>query len=312
MSEHSRRDFMIRSAAAGAAALGAKELLAAEAGPAGMTIAKWTGPPPQGNGAVDAMAAQLTEKAIEGLGGLGRFVKRGDVVWVKPNIGWDRSPELAANTNPAVVATLVRLCFEAGAKKVKVGDNSCDRPDASYQSSGIPDAVRPLGAEVLLPDRLRFRETAINGERVKTLPMYPQILDCDVVINAPIAKHHGLAGLTLSMKNYMGVMEDRRSFHQALPECLADLTRFMKPRTAICLLDCVRTLNAHGPKGGNPADVVMHNTIAAGVDPVAIDAFGAELMGRKPDQIASIVKGQEAGLGTMDYRSLAPREIAVS
>ncbi|HUT93194.1 MAG TPA: DUF362 domain-containing protein [Thermoguttaceae bacterium] len=311
MSEHSRREFLVRSATAGALAFGAKDLLAAQAAAADMTIAKWTGAEATSNSQIDKVAAQLTEKAIEGLGGMKRFVSRGDVVWVKPNIGWDRTPELAANTNPAVVATLVRLSFEAGAKTVKVGDNPCDLAEKTYDASGIAAAVRPLGAKVVLLDRKRFRETSVKGERMKTLLMYPEILDCDVVINVPVVKHHALASCTACMKNYMGVIDERRPFHQALPECLVDLTRFMKPRTGLHVLDGVRILQGHGPKGGNPADVVLKTTIAAGVDPVALDAFGAELMGRKPSEIGSVVKGNEAGLGTMDYRSLA-REIAVS
>jgi len=252
----------------------------------------------------------LTEKAIEGMGGLKRFVGKGDVVWVKPNIGWDRTPELAANTNPDVVVTVVRLCFDAGAKTVKVGDNPCDLPDKTYVSSGIPAAVKAVGAEVIMLDRSRFRDTAIGGERVKSIPIYPEILDCDLVINVPIAKHHGLANATLCMKNYMGVIESRNVFHQAIGECVVDLTRFMKPR--ITILDAVRVLTGHGPKGGNPADVQMKMTVAAGVDTVALDALGAELLGRKPTEIDSIVRGQRAGLGTMNYRSLALREIAVS
>jgi uncharacterized protein (DUF362 family) len=312
MSQHSRREFIVRSAAAGTLAFGAGGLLASEAATPEMTIAKWTGANASTSGQIDRVAAQLTEKAIEGLGGIRRFVSRGSVVWVKPNIGWDRAPELAANTNPAVVATVVRLCFEAGAKTVKVGDNPCDLPEKTYVASGIPDAVRPLGAKVVRVDRRRFRKTSVGGQRMKTMLLYPEILDCDLVINVPIVKHHGLATCTLCMKNYLGVIENRGSFHQALPECIADLTRFMQPRTALHVLDGVRILKNHGPKGGNPADVVLKTTVAAGVDPVALDAFGAELMGRKPTDVGTVVKGSEAGLGTMDYRSLALREIAVS
>ncbi len=309
----SRRDFLVRSAA-GVSAAAAGQLLAfgaaEEQKPADMAIARWKG---EGAPAADELAkvaTQLTEKAISGLGGLGRFVGKGAVVWVKPNIGWDSAPELAANCNPDVVATVVRLCFEAGAKTVKVGDNPCDLAAKTYVSSGIPAAVRPLGAEVIMLDRSRFRETAIGGEKVKTLPIYPEILDCDLVINIAVAKHHGLANATLCMKNFMGVMENRRTFHQAIPVCVADLTRFMKPRIAI--LDAVRVLTAHGPRGGNPADVAIKTTVAAGVDLVALDALGAEILGRKPTEISTIVKGQEVGLGKMDYRSLALKEFAVS
>jgi len=315
MDQPSRRDFLARSAAAaGALALGAENLLAGEAAgdakPTDMCIARWKEPKDLKSEQMPKAAVKLTEAAIEGVGGLKRFVSKGDVVWVKPNIGWDRTPELAANTNPDVVATLVRLCFEAGAKTVKVGDNPCDLAQKTYQTSGIAEAVRPLGTEVLFLDRRRFRDTSIKGERVKTIPMYPEILDCDLVINVPIVKHHGLAKATMCMKNYMGVIEQRRTFHQAIAVSLADLTRYMKPR--ICVLDATRILTAHGPKGGNPDDVQIKGTIAAGTDIVALDAWGAEVMGKKPADVGSIVKGQEVGLGTMDYRSLNLKETTVS
>jgi len=313
MSDCSRRDFMIRSAA-GALAVGAKNLSAVEAAPAQkpaeMTIARWKGAQKLSAAGLKRAAVKLTEKALEGMGGLKRFVGRGDVVWVKPNIGWDRTPELAANTNPDVVATIVRLCFDAGAKTVKVGDNPCNLAAKTYHNSGIAAAVRPLGARVVFLDKSRFRKTAVRGERLKSLLLHPEILESDLVINVPIAKHHGLAEVTLCMKNYMGVMENRTPFHQAMPACLADLTRFMKPR--ICVLDAVRTLTAHGPRGGNPADVKLKTTVAAGVDIVALDALGAELLGRKPEEIGTISKGAEVGLGKIDYRSLALQEIDVS
>jgi len=313
MSKRSRRDFMVRSAA-GMLAAGTGELLAQEAAtggkPTDMSIARWTGTKDSTAKGLKQIAVKLTEKAIEGLGGLKRFVSNGDVVWVKPNIAWDRAPELAANTNPDVVATIVRLCLEAGAKIVKVGDNPCNLAAKTYQSTGIAAAADAAGARMVFLDRSRFRETAIKGERLKSLLLYPEILECDLVINVPIVKHHGLAEATLCMKNYMGVIENRSSFHQALPVCVADLTRFMKPR--ICVMDAVRTLPAHGPRGGNLNDVKFKWTVAAGVDIVALDALGAELLGRRPEDIGTIVKGKEVGLGTMDYRSLSLREIAVS
>lgn len=312
MSSHSRRQF-VKQSAAGMLALGTAGSLSfgqQAAQPAKMAIARWAGSGTPPADQVPRIAAELTSQAIAALGGMGRFVRRHDVVWVKPNIGWDRSPELAANTNPAVVETMVRLCFEAGAKKVKVGDNPCDLPQNTYANSGIADAARRAGAEVVFLDRERFKTVAIKGERVKQLPMYPEVLDCDLVINIPVAKHHALATATLCMKNYMGVIEQRRTFHQAIPECLADLTRFMRPQ--ICVLDAVRVLLRHGPKGGNPADVAMPMAVAAGVDIVALDALGAELLGKKPEEIGSIPSGERAGLGTKDYRSLAPKEIAVS
>jgi len=313
MSKHSRRDFLARSAA-GVSLLGGGNLLLQETRaaekPADMSIARWTGAKDLTAEQLSKVAVQLTEQAVAGIGGLKRFISRGDVVWVKPNIAWDRTPELAANTNPDVLATVVRLCFEAGAKTVKVGDNPCNPAPRTYPASGLAAAARSAGAEVVFLDPTRFREMSIGGERIKKHPVCPEIIECDLLVNVPIVKHHGLAEATMCMKNFMGVVDNRRVFHQALPECITDLNRFLKPR--ISIMDAVRILKAHGPRGGNLADVELKTTVAAGVDVVALDAFGAELLGRKPEEIGTVVKGQEAGLGTMDYRSLAPREIAVS
>lgn len=299
------------SAAAGLLAARPDLLLAQASGkPLDMAVTRWSGAKPAADAAVKDVAVKLTEQAINSLGGMKRFVSRGDVVWVKPNIGWDRAPETAANTNPDVVATIIRLCFDAGAKTVKVGDNPCDVAEKTYAASGIADAAREAGAKVVFLDRTRFKEAKIGGELVKTIPVYPEIIDADLVINVPIVKHHRLAGLTMCMKNYMGVIDKRNTFHQAIPPSLADLTRFMKPR--LCVLDATRMLKANGPKGGKLEDVETKWTLAAGVDIVALDAWGAEVIGRKPTDIESIVKGQEYGLGKMDYRSLALRELAVS
>ena len=321
MSEFSRREFMVGSAAGllalGAGPLGATQLLAAQDKPADMAISRWTGPKELDAAELKRAAVQLTEKAMAAIGGIGRFVKKGDVVWVKPNIGWDRKPETAGNTNPDVVATIVRLCLDAGAKTVKVGDNPVDQATKSYESSAIPAAVRDLGAEVVFLDRNRFRDAAIKGERLKSIPIYPDIVECDLVINVPVAKHHRLTDVTLCMKNYLGVIERRQLIHQDFNApmgeagtAMADLTRFMKPR--LCILDGIRVLLRNGPKGGNLADVKWAGTVAAGTDIVALDALGAELLGRKPKEVKSIVKGEQAGLGKIDYRSLTPREISVT
>ena len=257
MREHTRREFLNHSAAAaGMLALGGQSLFARQAAaaskPADMTIARWAGKGQPAAAELKQIAIKLTEKAIEGLGGLKRFVSRGSVVWIKPNIGWDRTPEQAANTNPDVVAALVRLCFEAGAKTVKVGDNTCNRAQATYQKSGIAAAAKDAGAEVVFLDRSRFRETAIKGERIKSIPIYPAILDCDLLINVPIVKHHMLAKSHDVHEELHG--RDRKSTSVSpghSPPALADLTRFLKPQ--LCVLDAMRILTAHGPMGGNPA-----------------------------------------------------------
>jgi uncharacterized protein (DUF362 family) len=310
MSSYSRRDFLTHSAAAaGMVALQPGRLMAAEK-PAEMAIAKYSGQENLNPQQFKDLAVKLTEKAIEGIGGMKRFVSKGSVVWVKPNIGWDRTPEQAANTNPDVLATIIKACFDAGAKTVKIGDNPCDKKEATYANSGLAAIAKTMGAEVLYVDLERFRKMDVKGERVKQIGVYPAMVECDLVINVPLPKHHRLADLTACMKNYMGVIDDRKSFHQDIPTSLADITRFMKPQ--ICILDAMRVLVANGPKGGKLEDVRVRTTVAAGTDIVALDALAAELIDRKPADIKTIVKGQEAGLGKMDYRKLALKEIAVS
>jgi uncharacterized protein (DUF362 family) len=312
MWKQSRRDFLV-SSAAGALALPAGMLLAAPAAkPIDMAIARWAGAKDLSNAQIDQAAGKMAERAIEALGGMKRFVKRGDVVWIKPNIGWDRKPEQAACTNPEIVAALVRLAFDAGAKTVKMGDNPVHPAGKTYESSGIAAAAKAAGAKVVYLDKSRFRKAAIGGEKIREIPVYPEIMDCDLVINVPLVKHHVLSSLTMCMKNYLGVVENRQIFHQDLPVCIADITRYMRAQSRLHLLEGVRILTGHGPTGGNLSDVQVKMTLAAGTDIVALDAWGAELIGKKPGEIGSIVHGQKVGLGKLDYRSLALREIAVS
>ncbi|HOZ48173.1 MAG TPA: DUF362 domain-containing protein [Candidatus Hydrogenedentes bacterium] len=269
-----------------------------------------TGPVTDNEG-VDANAKIMTEKAIEALGGMGRFVKKGDSVWIKPNMAWDRQPEQAANTNPVVVATLVKLCLDAGAKKVRVGDNPCNEAPKCYPHSGIEAAAKAAGAEVVYLDSNRFKDYDVGGKVLTQWPVYPDIVESDLVINAPIVKHHSIAKATMCMKNYMGVVSGNRGlWHPDLATCLCEITAFMKPR--LCVLDATRIMTAHGPTGGNLEDVQRKDMIAAGTDIVAIDAWGAELLGHQPQDIASVAAGAEAGLGQMDYRKLAFRELSVA
>lgn len=241
--------------------------------------------------------------AVNALGGMGRFIAKNDIVVIKPNMAWDRTPEQAGNTNPEVVAGAVRMCFEAGAKKVKVFDRSVNDPRRCYVQSGIAAAARAAGAETPYMDDRKFKEMNINGRSLKSWPLYSEIFEADKVINIPIAKHHGLARLTLSMKNWMGIMGGRRShIHQNLDESLADLAKFVKP--ALTILDAVRILKANGPQGGSLDDVEKLDTVIAGTDPVAVDSFGATLFGMQGKDLGYVRFGHEIGLGVMDLDSL--------
>jgi uncharacterized protein (DUF362 family) len=250
-----------------------------------------------------ASPAAIVTAAVDALGGIKRFVSRGDIVVVKPNIGWDRTPEQAANTNPEVVAAVVRLCFEAGAKKVKVFDRPVNDPRRCYVQSGIAAAVSALGAGADYMDDRKFRDMALNGLALKSWPLYTDIFEADKVINVPIAKHHGLAKLTLSMKNWMGVMGgSRRQIHQKLDESLVDLSMKIKP--ALTILDAVRIITANGPQGGSLEDVKKLDTVVAGIDPVAIDSYGATLFGMKGSDLGYVTLGHKLGLGQMDLKKM--------
>ncbi|MDX9975091.1 MAG: DUF362 domain-containing protein [FCB group bacterium] len=310
MANQTRRDFLKWSAAAGGAVALSKVASAQDAS-ATMAIARCNSAPVD-PAAFSAMAVKMTTQAVDALGGMQRFVKSGDSVWVKPNIGWDRVPELAANTNPDVVATLVKLCLAAGAKQVKVGDYTCNEATKSYVSSGIEAAAKAAGAEIVYIDTNRFREIDLKGKILKKWPVYPDIVEADLIINCPVVKHHSIATMTGCMKNYMGICDNRQKWHQNLSQCLCDITKFLQPKARLCVLDAIRILTANGPTGGDPKDVKQLNTLAAGTDIVALDAWGAELLGHKPEAIPSIAAGFAEGLGVMDYRSLSPREIEIA
>ncbi len=257
-----------------------------------------------------ASPEKIVKAALDALGGIRKFIARGDIVVIKPNIGWDRTPEQAGNTNPEVVAAVVKLCFEAGAKKVKVFDRPVNDPRRCYVQSGIAPAVSALGAEADYVDDRKFKDMAINGQALKSWPLYTDIFEADKVINIPIAKHHGLAKLTMSMKNWMGVMGgSRRQIHQKLDESLVDLSTKIKP--TLTILDAVRILTANGPQGGSLADVKKLDTIIVGVDQVAIDSYGATLFGMKGSDLGYVTLGHKIGLGQMDLSKLHIKNLQV-
>jgi uncharacterized protein (DUF362 family) len=251
-----------------------------------------------------AAADKITRAAVDALGGMRSFISKGDVVVIKPNIGWDRTPEQAANTNPMVVATLVRMALEAGAKKVKVFDRTCNDPRRCYVQSGIQAAAQAAGADVSFIDDRKFREVKIpGGVAIQSWPLYAELMEADKIINAPVAKHHGIGKLTMAHKNWMGMMGgDRAKIHQRLDDSLVDLSLVIKP--CLTVLDAVRILTAHGPQGGNLADVKKLDTIIAGVNQVSVDAYGATLFGMKGSDLGYVTRGAQRGLGVMDLGKL--------
>jgi uncharacterized protein (DUF362 family) len=299
-----RRTFLKSAAIAGCGLLAGEQFLSLTpvwaADQYDLVVAQGTGKKP----------ADITKAAINAIGSMKKFISRGDVVVVKPNIGWDRLPEQAANTNPEVVATIVKLCFEAGAKRVKVFDRTCNDPRRCYKQSGIADAVSALGAEISHIDDRRFRDISIKGQVLKSWPLYRDIFEADKIINVPIAKHHGLAKLTMAMKNWMGVMGGNRgSIHQKIGESLADLCLVIKP--TLTVLDAVRILTANGPQGGDLKDVKKIDTVIAGVNQVAVDSYGATLFGMKGTDLSYVRAGAAIGIGSMDLAGMKIKKLNV-
>jgi uncharacterized protein (DUF362 family) len=244
--------------------------------------------------------AQITKNVIDALGGIKRFVKAGDIVVVKPNMGWDRKPEFAATTHPLVMRAIAEECLKAGAKRVKVFDNPCNDPRRSYENSGIPAALKGMdNVEVKQMEEERYKKTKLNGVALKEWELYTEALSANVFISVPIAKHHSLTGLTLACKNIMGIMGGNRGYiHREIEDALADVNSAVKSHLVI--IDATRILTNHGPTGGSLRDVKVLNKLIASTDMVAADAYATGLFGLKPTEIPITVTAHKRGLGEID------------
>ena len=254
----------------------------------------------------------LVRRALAALGGLERFVRPGDDVIVKPNICVAyHTYEYAATTNPWVVAALVRLALEAGARRVRVMDYPFGgSPEEAYVRSGIQEQVQAAGGQMELMAPFKFAEVPIpQGQDLKRWTVYQEALKADVLIDVPIAKHHSLARLTLGMKNLMGLIQNRSAMHRNLGQRLADLASLFRP--ALTVVDAVRILVDNGPTGGRLEDVRKPDTIIVSPDIVAADAYAATLFGLRPDDLDYVRAGAAMGLGRSDLRSLRVEEISV-
>lgn len=258
--------------------------------------------------------AEITRRSVAAVGGMDRYVKPGQTVIVKPNICHvTRGVEYGSTTHPEVVGTLVSLALAAGARKVQVMDSPFSgRPDEAYARSGIADAVAAAGGEMAVMTPVAFVDTPIpQGRSLRSWSAYQPALEADVIIDVPVAKHHSIAGLTLGMKNLMGLIDPvgRGRFHGNLHQNIADLTTLFRP--ALTVVDAVRLLMAHGPTGGNLNDVRWENAVIASPDIVAADAFAATLFGKQPQDVGYIVAAAAMGLGQADLAALRIEELSL-
>ncbi|HOX30933.1 MAG TPA: DUF362 domain-containing protein [Spirochaetales bacterium] len=307
-----RRDFLTRCASFGAAAL----LLSIKRG-AGPLLAQVPSAA-QGSKAPDIVAvkggsqAARLDRALRELGGIGAFVRKGQTVVIKPNIGWSQGPEVAANTDPELVARLVEHCLEAGASKVWVFDHSCDNGPSSYRASKIEGYAKAAGAVVVPGESSSYyQEVPVPGARsLKKTRVHELILAADAFINVPVLKDHSGAGMTCAMKNLMGIVWDRSEFHRlGLDQCIADACLFRKPTLSI--VDAGRVMLSGGPRGYPGSRYGEQRMLIASTDIVALDAVSARTLGRAPSDFEYIAKAEERGLGTSDTSRLAISRLTI-
>jgi len=252
----------------------------------------------------------LMEKTFDAAGGIGRFVSRGDVVVIKPNISWARPPQLAASNNPDVLRAVIELCQAAGAKKVRIADNTIHDARRCFAITGVGKVAKETGADLIFPRSSLMREMKLRGKRLDVWPVFIPVVEGDKLINLPVAKHHALSTLTLGMKNWIGAVGGRRSaLHQDVHQTIVDLARFFKP--TVTLIDATKIMIRNGPSGGSASDVATRNTLILSNDQVAADAKGAGLFDRRPEEIGFLRLAQREGLGSYDLSGVAQQRVSL-
>lgn len=247
--------------------------------------------------------------ALGAIGGIKRFVKPGEKVVIKPNVGWDRTPEQAANSNPHLIGELTRMCLSAGASQVVVTDVTCNYAPRCFIRSGIRETVEKAGGKIILARDQDFVKTDLGGEILSVWPVLRHFMECDKLINVPIVKDHTLSTCTIGMKNLYGILGGRRNqLHQALDQSIVDLARFCTP--TLTVVDATRVLLRGGPTGGSLDDVAIENVVICGTDQVAADARGVEFLGLSADKIGHIKLAHQAGLGEIDYNLAGYHEVS--
>lgn len=261
----------------------------------------------------------MVRAAVGEMGGFSKFIKRGDVVVVKPNVAFDRAPMLGATTNPEVLRAVIHCCFEVGAREVIVADNPINSPEGAFFKSGIRDAALSAGARIMLPESNAFQMLTVGSEKGKPSYaikqpwpfFYKPFERAQKVIGIAPLKDHNLCFASMTIKNWYGLLGGRRNrFHQDIHNIVYDLGLMMTP--TLVILDATRILMSNGPTGGRMSDVVAGNTIIAGVDPVAVDAYGYTLLGRDPEKLPYLVYAHERGTGNRFWKELNYRELTIA
>ncbi|MCD6201248.1 MAG: DUF362 domain-containing protein [Bacteroidales bacterium] len=297
-----RRDFFLKSAGVGlglGAAMSLGSFKTLTAGPSAFALPDMAA---VRGGEPDVMF----DRAIAAMGGMGHFVKKGQKVVVKPNIGWDVPPERAANTNPLLIKRIVQHCYQAGAKEVLAFDNTCDAWTKCYKDSGIEKYVKSAGGKMVPGNTEGFYQEIelTQGKRLKKVKVHELVLDADVFIDVPVLKSHDAAKLTISMKNLMGVIWDRRYWHRNdLNQCIADYATYSR-KPDLVVVDAYNVMMKNGPRGVSKSDVVKMKAQIVTTDMVAADAAAAKMFGVDPASVRYIRLAHEMHAGNMDLSKL--------
>lgn len=239
---------------------------------------------------------KTTAKAVQALGGMNKFVKRGQKVAILPNIGWQRKPEFGANTHPEVVRAIIDMCKACKPSTVYVFCNPCGDPKVCLNLSGIGEVIQKTGVQYVPVGSANWQaRSAVSGCKfLRQTEVYNLLDNVDVLINAPVCKHHGGSGMTMCMKNLMGAIKNRGALHQNLTQSIPDLA-LMIPST-LCILDCTRVLISGGPSGGNLGAVMQKNTVIAGINPAEVDLLGATFVNDNPKDVGAIAEAIRRGM----------------
>lgn len=306
-----RRDFFKSAAVVGIASIFKPETLTAKNSVSKVTVQTT----PDMVAVMGGEPEVMLIRAIKELGGIGKYVKKGQKVVIKPNIGWDKTPVMAANTNPELIGALTKMCKNAGAAEVLVFDHTCQDWQKCYSNSGIKAAVEKAGGKMIPGnDESYYREVELpEGVQLKNTKIHKAILDCDVWFNVPVLKHHGGSKNSIAMKNLMGIVWDRKFYHSNnLHQCIAD-TATMQKKPALNIVDAYRIMKSNGPQGKSEADAVTLKSLIISKDFVAADTAAMKMFSQvQPTNIADvryIAMAEKLKVGTQDLEKLKVKKI---
>ncbi len=317
-----RRDFLTRAAVASGLALASGGVFAAlydGSGPSALppektlaglpdfSLPEFAGPKARVAIVRGPDRAQTLGRGLDALGGIGRFITKGDTVLIKVNAAFASPPSLGATSHPELVVALVAQCKQAGAGRVLITDNPIHNPESCFELAGLAEAARQSGAKILLPTENLFASVSLAGGRlIQNWPVLAKAFDGvnKVLAVAPIKDHHR-AGASMILKNWYGLLGGRRSvFHQDINSIIAELSMLIRP--TLCILDGTTAMLTNGPTGGSMADLAATNTMIVSTDPVAADAAGLSVLGRAPEEVPYLLAAQAMGAGTVNYQGLDP------